>query len=74
MILTAQRLQKEYDRYLVHKPSERDFIAEADLLNKFVINETEGFFERMLGTGTKKIDIQKEPAQQLNNKGSIDEG
>lgn len=32
MILTAQRLQKEYDRYLVTKPSERDLIAEADCL------------------------------------------
>ena len=64
MVLTAQRLQKEYDRYLVTKPSERDLVAEADILNKFVINETEGFFERMLGGGKSKIEIQKEPGQQ----------
>ena len=72
MILTAQQLQKEYDRYLVTEPSQRDFIAEADLLNKFVINETEGFFERMLGTGKSKIEIQKEPVQQPNDIDSID--
>ena len=63
MILTAQRLQREYDRYLVTIPSERDFSAEADLLNKFIITETEGFFERMLGGIKSKIVIQKEPVQ-----------
>jgi len=67
MVLTAQQLQKEYDRYLVTEPSQRDFIAEADLLNKFVINESKGFFERMLGTGKSKTQIQKEPVQQPND-------
>ncbi len=72
MILTAQQLQKEYDRYLVTEPSERNYIAEADLLNKFVISETEGFFERMLGTGKSKVKIQQEPVQQPSDIDSMD--
>ena len=56
MILTAQQLQKDYDRYLVTPLNKRNFAEEADKLNYFVINESEGFFERMLGIGkpTKK--------------------
>lgn len=49
MILTAQHLQKEYDKYLVTPPSERNYLAESDKVNSFVISETEGFFARMLG-------------------------
>lgn len=51
MVLTAQLLQKEYDRYLVTIPAERDLVKEADILNKFLLKETESFFERMLGVG-----------------------
>jgi hypothetical protein len=60
MVLTAQLLQKEYDRYLVTMPSERDLVNEADILNKFLIKETESFFERMLGVGKA---IEKESLQ-----------
>lgn len=67
MVLTAQRLRKEYDRYLVTEPSERDFAAEADLLNKFIITETESFFERMLGGVKSKIVIQRETVQHQSN-------
>lgn len=49
MILTAQQLQKDYDRYLVTPLDKRNFAEEADKLNYFVITESEGFFERMLG-------------------------
>ena len=49
MVLTAQQLQKEYDIYLVTPPNERDYIKESNKLNAYVINETEGFFERILG-------------------------
>lgn len=49
MILTAQHLQKEFDNYLVTPENERKYSEEADKLNKYVIDETEGFFERMLG-------------------------
>ena len=56
MILTAQQLQREFDRYLVTPMNKRKFGEEADKLNRFVISESEGFFERMLGgakTSTK---------------------
>ncbi len=49
MVLTAQRLQKEYDNYLVTPPNERDYLKESNRLNSYVINETENFFERILG-------------------------
>tara|TARA_R110002073_G_scaffold185335_6_gene343917 strand:- start:2468 stop:2998 length:531 start_codon:yes stop_codon:yes gene_type:complete len=62
MVLTAQHLQKEYDNYLVAPPNQRNYSAESYKLNTYVINETESFFERMLG-GAK-----------LNNKNSKAKG
>ncbi len=50
MVLTAEHLQKEFDIYLVTPENERNFSEEADKLNEFVITESEGFFERMLGS------------------------
>jgi Protein of unknown function (DUF4231) len=55
MILTAQQLQKEFDFYLVTPINKRDFNEEANKLNGFVIKESEGFFERMLGGGKPSI-------------------
>jgi hypothetical protein len=49
MILTAQRLPREFDEYLVTPENERNFLEEAEKLNGFVIIETEGFFERLIG-------------------------
>ncbi len=49
MILTAQHLQKEYDKYLVTSLAERNYMEESEKLNRYVIAETQGFFERMLG-------------------------
>jgi len=59
-ILTAQHLQKEYDKYLVTPESERNYLAEVEKLNDLVINESEGFFERMLG-GVKSISGNVKP-------------
>ena len=59
MILTAQQLQKDYDRYLVTPLDKRNFAEEADKLNYFVITESEGFFERMLGIGKTKEKKKK---------------
>ncbi len=58
MILTAQQLEKEYDRFSVTPIANRNYEEEAEKLNRFVIKESEGFFDRMLGTGipsTKKV-------------------
>ena len=49
MVLTAQQLQKEYDHYIVTPADKRDYQAEVDKLNNFIIEESESFFERMLG-------------------------
>ena len=54
MVLTAQQLQREYDKYLVTPQDERDYQAEVDELNEFVITETEGFFDSMLGVARTK--------------------
>ena len=40
---------RHVDRYLVTPPDQRDFQAEANKLNEFVLIESEGFFDRMLG-------------------------
>jgi len=50
MVITASMLQKEFDRYMVTPESEKDFSKETGILNEYVISESKGFFERMLGT------------------------
>ena len=49
MVLTAERLEKERDRFLITKPEERDLPGEVNVLNDFIINESQGFFQRILG-------------------------
>ena len=56
MVLTAQQLQKEYDRFLVTPLTERNYSNEAEILNAFVLNESRGFFERMLGIAKPSVD------------------
>ena len=51
MVLSAQRLEKERDRFVVTTVDERDYAKELDLLNDLVLDESEGFFDRMLGGG-----------------------
>jgi len=61
MVMTAQRLEKERDRFLLTKSEERDYVKEAELINDFVLDESQGFFERMLGSvkvPTDKTDSQ----------------
>ena len=68
MVLTAQQLQKEYDIYLVTPENERRYVDEADKLNNFVITESSGFFDRMLGGG-KPIENNSEQNNQNNING-----
>jgi hypothetical protein len=57
MTVTAARLQKEQDRVSVTKPDQIDAAKEMALLDDFVINETQGFFQRLFGSGgTMKAD------------------
>jgi len=49
MVLTAERLQRERDRFMVTKPEDLNLPEEMNLLNDFVLAESQGFFERILG-------------------------
>ena len=66
MVLTAQQLQKEYDKYMVTPEEERNYICEADKLNNFVITESSGFFDRMLG-GAKPIKSNEDQDNQSDS-------
>ena len=65
MVLTAQLLQKERDRFLITIPEERDLVKEVALLNDFVLKESQSFFSRMLGSArtvaTQGADVQEKP-------------
>ena len=50
MVVTAQKLEKERDRFTVAKSEHRDLEKEVELLNDFILTESQGFFQRMLGT------------------------
>jgi hypothetical protein len=51
MTMTATRLQKERDRVSVTKPAEIDAGKEMAVLDDLVLNETQGFFQRLFGSG-----------------------
>jgi hypothetical protein len=67
MVLTAERLQKEFDIYKVTPLDERNYLEEAEKLNNYVITESEGFFERMLGT-VRRTTKDEEPNNNENGK------
>ena len=48
MVFSAQQLQKELDRVKATPPEERDLQKELEILNDLVIEETRGFFRRVL--------------------------
>jgi len=49
MVLAAEQLEKERDRIRVLGPSNLDAAAELDHLNDVVLEESQGFFDRVLG-------------------------
>lgn len=52
MVMTAQELEKDRDRFLVTKPELRNPTKELDKLNEHIIIESRSFFQRIFG-GTK---------------------
>ena len=50
MVMTAQLLEKERDRFLVTKAEDRDLAKEVAILNDFVISESNDFFKRIIGS------------------------
>ena len=56
MVLNAERLEKERDRFLSTKPEEKDYQAELDILNNLILEETKSFFQRVLESEVKPRD------------------
>lgn len=50
-VITATRLEKQRHRISVTPPNELDAIAEMQQLDDMVISETQGFFQRLFGSG-----------------------
>jgi hypothetical protein len=59
MVIIAEQFQKEFDEYLVTPEDERNFSTETVKLNEYVLVESKGFFERMLGTA---MPVNKNPS------------
>jgi hypothetical protein len=51
MVIAATRLEKELDRISVTPAANLDAIKELGLLDDLVLAETQGFFQRLFGTG-----------------------
>jgi hypothetical protein len=51
MVITATRLEKERDRIAVTPPSQLDPVKEVAQLDDLVLTETQGFFQRLFGSG-----------------------
>ena len=50
MVITAQRLETERDRISVSPPDQFDAVKEMALLDRIVLEETTGFFQRLFGS------------------------
>jgi hypothetical protein len=56
MVVSATRLQKEWDHFMSTSPAERNFREELDTLNGIVLDETTSFFQRLLDSEMKTDD------------------
>ncbi len=68
MVLTALRLEQEYDRLRVLPDDQRDPVAEIERLYELVLTEGQSFFERLVGVGAKDEKEQLEALLDQNNK------
>ena len=48
--------EREGDRFLATKPEEKDLEKELEIINSLVINETRGFFQRILDSEVQPED------------------
>lgn len=62
MVVSATRLERELDHLKATNPQKRDFRKELDTLNAIVLDETKGFFQRVL-------DSEVKPVEQSNSSG-----
>jgi hypothetical protein len=55
MVLVAERLEQERDRMMVSEVENRDPETELELLNTLIINESRGFFDRVMGSSSPGV-------------------
>lgn len=48
MVINAQRLERERDRFLATDPASRNYIQELQIINEMILDETQVFFQRVL--------------------------
>jgi hypothetical protein len=60
MVLNAERLEKERDRYLALSEEDRNYKRELSILNKIIVNESTAFFKRIL-------ESEYQPEEDENN-------
>ena len=48
MVVNAQRLERERDRFLATSIPERNYLQELQVINEMVLDETQSFFQRVL--------------------------
>jgi hypothetical protein len=61
MVITATRLEKERNRIAVTPPDQIDPIKEMGVLDELVLTETQGFFQRLFGSGGPSRSEPKSP-------------
>jgi hypothetical protein len=59
-VITATRLEKERDRIAVTSASQLDPIKELGMLDDTILAETQGFFQRLFGSGGPVKSEQKQ--------------
>jgi hypothetical protein len=60
MVLNAERLEKERDRFIATPENEKDYRKELDVVNTIIVNESTAFFKRIL-------DSEYEPEAEPDN-------
>lgn len=60
MVLNAERLEKERDRYLATPESARNYRRELNTLNTIIVNESTAFFKRILDSEYGADDDEKD--------------
>lgn len=60
MVLNAERLEKERDRYLATPEAARNYRRELNTLNTIIVNESTAFFKRILDSEYGVDDDQKD--------------
>lgn len=63
-VITATRLEKERDRITVVPLSQLDPVKEMALLDDLILAETQGFFQRPIGSGGPKAGPSPDSGQQ----------